>query len=79
MNSKENLQLQLTAAQYQAQRWYASVVSGAYKLRNLRVPIINSTFWRECTDEEKLENTMAILKGHTQRIQELVNSLIEEK
>lgn len=84
MTRKEVLQAQIVAAQAWLTRWHASVVSGAYRYRKLQRPTEEkdkdgSFVWRDCTDEEKLTNTMSILKAHAERIQDLTDLLIAEE
>lgn len=50
--------------------FHAEVVSGAYKLRQTQQGVEGGG-WRDLTDEEKLQDSLATMKRHLHRMLEL--------
>lgn len=65
-------------------RCHAEITSGAYKLRKTQrgtfpKPSSDETIkWRDCTDEEKLQNVFGEMYNHLERIRNLTDSITLE-
>jgi hypothetical protein len=75
-----NIQAQIVSTQGYITYWNAMVVSGGYKQRKTTVGYGSNEDrtmkFRDMTDEEKLEDTLATLLRHVKRVWELTDALM---
>jgi len=85
--TRQNLEMQARQIQAYITLWHAKIVSGAYKLDDIKkatntVPtqdwilLPEEERWVSCSDEEKLKMAIASLEAQTERMAELVDAYL---
>jgi hypothetical protein len=72
----EYAKMQFKVFEMRALRAHAEIVSGAYKLRNTQVGD-GSGNWRDCTDEEKLQDHVNQMNSHIKFMSEIMESITD--